>query len=275
MQTNTIGAGDRAVNLSSPSVEKEAYRTDPFTFRDGRYVGSDGFVVPKDFREFFERFPNYVRQWVGKHGGTSAPEEDLEDWTQDLLMHLSSLPRTSKYREAGKEDIVATFDPLRHYGANEARFRNYINLCLANKFRTMQSKRTKDALCRTGNLSLDVEMRDQAGCADDEYCHTHSARLQAATKAAEKQGGDRVFLREFCRFARREDANVLPAIRALMATGSGSEAAYWLGIGELEFDRMRTRVRHLARCFVSGEPLPKQRKPYKQRREPSACELVG
>jgi hypothetical protein len=50
---------------------------------------------------------------------------------------------------------VQTFDPLKHYGTNEARFRNYINLCLANKFRTMRSKRMKDALCHPRNLSLD------------------------------------------------------------------------------------------------------------------------
>ena len=85
----------------------------------------------------------------------------MEDWTQDLLIHLSRLPLTSKYREAGNEDIVATFDPVKHYGANEARFRNYINLCLTNKFRTMHSKRMKDPLCRPGNLSLtaDCEIR--------------------------------------------------------------------------------------------------------------------
>jgi len=46
-------------------------------------------------------------------------------------------------------------------------------------------------------------------------------------------------------------------------------------VAELVFDRMHTRVRHLARCFVSGEPVPKQRKPYEKRRQSSACELVG
>jgi hypothetical protein len=84
---------------------------------------------------------------------------------------------------------VATFNPLRHYGANEPRFRNYINLCLASKFRTMYSKRMKDALCCPGNFSLDGERAD--------------------------------------------------------------------------------------RCFVSGEPVPKQRRPYKKLRETSASELVG
>ena len=124
------------VNFASISVENR--KPDPFTIVDGRYVGHDGFVVPKNFDEFHERFPQYVRNWVRRHADRSAPKEDLEDWTQDLLIHLQYLPATSKHREAGKEDIVQTFDPHKHYGANSARFFNYINLCLGNKFRSMQ-----------------------------------------------------------------------------------------------------------------------------------------
>jgi hypothetical protein len=114
-------------------VGKEGCTSDPFSIRDGHYVGHDGFVVPRDFAEFNKRFPDYVHRRVSKHASTSASREGIEDWTQDLLVHLSRLPETSKHRDAGRQDIVATFNPLRHYDANEARFRNYINLCLANK----------------------------------------------------------------------------------------------------------------------------------------------
>jgi hypothetical protein len=38
---------------------------------------------------------------------------------------------------------------------NQARFQNYLNLCLANKLKTVHSKRMKDSLCRPANLSLD------------------------------------------------------------------------------------------------------------------------
>ena len=274
MQSNTVEIESHPVNFPSFSVEKRTYKPDPFTIKDGRSVGSDGFVVPKDFAEFHEWFPDYVHRWVSRHAATSASPEDIEDWTQDLLIHLSRLPLTSKYREAGKKDIVATFDPLRHYGASSARFRNYINLCLANQFRTMHSERMKDALCRPGNVSLDGEKSDDR-CSVDDLCHKHSGHLRAAQKACQKQSHDRAFLQEFLNFVRREDAQALPTIEALMTTGKRGEAAYWLGIAELEFDRMHTRVKHLARCFVSGEPVPKQRKPYKKRRESSACELVG
>src|SRR5271156_6122887 len=90
-----------AVPEASLSVENR--KPDPFTIVDERYVGHDGFVVPKNFDEFHERFPQYVRNWVNRHVDRSAPKEDAEDWTQDLLIHLRNLPAISKHREAGKE----------------------------------------------------------------------------------------------------------------------------------------------------------------------------
>jgi hypothetical protein len=174
MQSNTAAVGIQPVNSANLSVENR--KPDPFAIADGHYVGHDGFVVPKNFDEFHKRFPQYVRNWVKRHVDRSAPNEDVEDWTQDLLVHLRYLPAISKHREAGKEDTVETFDPHKHHGSNSARFFNYINLCLANKFRTIHSKRMKNPLCRPGNLSLSThweEMhRDQVG---DEFCHAHSA----------------------------------------------------------------------------------------------------
>src|SRR6266481_4099597 len=103
MQSNTVEVENQPINFPSFSVEKKTYKSDPFTITDGRYVGSAGFVVPRDFEEILERPPDYVRKWGGKHSDRSAPKEDLEDRTQDLLIHLLNLPQTSKYREAGKK----------------------------------------------------------------------------------------------------------------------------------------------------------------------------
>ena len=266
MQSNTPAIGNQPINFSNFSIEKKAYKADPFTIRDARYIGSDGFVVPSDFEEFYERFPDYVHKWVSKHADRSAPKEDVEDWTQDLLIHLYHLPQTSKHREAGKKDIVQTFDPVKHYGANQARFQNYVNLCLANKLKTFHSKRMKDALCHPGNLSLDeqTELKDSRSV-DDEYCHFHSEYLRRAVKSSEKQASDRAFLQEFVNFVQREDPKVLPAIEALLATGTQGEAVDWLRITESEFARMRTRLSQLNKCFLSGNPVPRQRKPYKKR----------
>jgi hypothetical protein len=86
----------------------------------------------------------YIGNWVRRHVDRSTPKEDVEDWTQDLLIHLRFLPVTSRHREAGKEDVVQTFDLYKHHGAEAARFFNYINLCLRNKFRTIHSRSMKE-----------------------------------------------------------------------------------------------------------------------------------
>jgi hypothetical protein len=266
MQSNTAAVENQHINFPNFSVEKKAYKSDPFTITDGRYIGSDGFVVPRDFEEFFERFPDYVRRWVSKHADKSAPREDLEDRMQDLLIHLLNLPQTSTYREAGKKDIVETFDPVKHYGANQARFRNYVNLCLANKLKTFHAKSLKNALFHPGNLSFGAQMESEdLRTVDDEYCHSHSAYLQRAANASEKQAWDRTYLEEFAEFVRREDQKVLSTIEAIFTTGTQADAADWLGITETEFGRMRTRLGQLTKCFFSGAPVPKQRRPYKKR----------
>jgi hypothetical protein len=122
--------------------------------------------------------------------GESAQPQDLEVWTQDLLIHIRYLPPTSKYREAGKEHIVQTFDPSRHYGANLRRFLNYINLCLANKFRSLHSKRMKDALSNPRNVSIDTHAGSgDPGSVDYEYFHKHSEHLRRAPEHLEAGAG--------------------------------------------------------------------------------------
>ena len=173
---------------------------------------------------------------------------------------------TSKHREAGKEDIVQTFDPNKHYGANQARFQNYINLCLTNRFRTLRSKRMKDALSQPGNMSLDTQReRGDLFSVSDEFCHSHSEHLQRAGKASEKRDRDRAFIGEFVDFVRREDPNSLAAIESLLATGTQGAAGVFLGMTESPLARTRNRLRQLGRCFLDGEPVPRQRKPYKKR----------
>lgn len=162
---NTAIANNRPTFPMNCSTEKKPYKTEPFTLIDDRYVGHDGFVVPKDFDEFHQRFPHYIPNWVKRHADRLAVKEDLQDWTQDLIIHLKYVPLRSKHRDGGKEDIVQTFDPAKHHGANEARFLNYINWCLANKFRTIHSKCRKDAMCHTGNLSLTAQV-DAKNCGE-------------------------------------------------------------------------------------------------------------
>jgi hypothetical protein len=264
MLSNTATIEDQPITFAEFSVENR--KAEPFTICDGRYVGQDGFVVPKDFDEFHERFPQYVRDWVRKHSDRLAHPEDVEDWTQDLLIHLICLPTTSKYREAGKEDIVQTFDPARHCGASQRRFQNYINLCLTNKFRTMYAARMRNPLCRTNNLSFCGQMdAENCGQVDDEYCHTHSEHLRNATERLEKWTQNRNRITEFIDFASHDDSGVVPAMEAILATSTHADAARFLRTTDATFARMRNRLRQLGRCFEHGEPVPRQWKLHEKR----------
>jgi hypothetical protein len=77
MQSNTAAVGNHDINCARFSVENRT--SDPFIIVDGCYIGRDGFVVPKNFDEFYERFPKYVRRWVERHVDRSTPDEDVED----------------------------------------------------------------------------------------------------------------------------------------------------------------------------------------------------
>lgn len=266
MQSNTAKVEIQPINFPNFSVKNKPYRSDPFTITDGRYIGHDGFVVPKDFDEFHERFPQYVRNWVRRHADASAQREDLEDWTQDLLIQLQNLPSTSKFRDSGKRDVVQTFDPTKHYGASQPRFQNYINLCLANKFRTIHAKRKKDALSTTQNLRLDRPHEDDdPTTVSDEQCHTHSEFLRRLANASEKQGRDRGFIEDFRIFLRREDENLLPAIDAILSTDTLGDAAGLIGVTKYQFANTCIRLRELGKCFLTGEAVPRRRRTYRKR----------
>lgn len=276
------------VGTAAPVEEMERepetpYTGDPFTVNDeGHYVGDDGFIVPADFDEFYERYPKYVLNWVKKRLNRFQVDEDVEDWTQDLLIHMKFLPVTSKHRQPGAngrqqgcQDVIETFNPLQQYGASERRFRNYINFCLANKFNTVQSKRQKNPVCRPGTISFNSsDTYDSAtdyAPIGDEYVHQNSEHLKAVAERREKQNDDRHFTNQFKDFVKQNDPSVFPALEALEATGPLAEAATFMGVSEQEFSRYRARLKQLGECFVNNTEVPKQRKPYKKRTTAAAA----
>jgi len=240
------------------SSSKQENAGDLVMFVDGHYVGHDGFIVPRDFPEFYVRFPQYISRWLRRHADKSASKEDIEDWTQELCVHMSSLPSTSQHRKAGKQDVVQTFDPVRHYGANQARFQNYINLCLANKFRTIHSLRIKSPLCHAERLLFSEETSDGV-CVDDELSELASEQLLGAAERSHKQLQDRLFVGEFIDFVRRRSPRILSALEAIAATRTQEEAARKLRMTNADFGRLCSQLRELGQSFVNGEQRLQQR----------------
>lgn len=220
------------------SSSEQVYRGEPFEYVDGHYVGHDGFVVPKDFAEFCERFPQHIRRWVARHvGDRFALAEEIDDWTQDLCLHMSSLPATSKYRKAGKRDVIETFDPFRHFGANLPRFLNYVNRCLANRSRTIHSNRMKNPVSRADPLpSLDV---GEVACADDEpHRQVLLERLKALDLRSRKQMEDKIVIGEFVDFVRANNPRLVAVLEAIAVTRTQGEAARTLGIAGADVGRL-------------------------------------
>jgi len=250
------------------------YTGDSFSVDDeGHFIGDDGFKVPRDFNEFFDWNPNYIRNWVKKRLHRNMVDDDVMDWEQELVMHMKYLPEQSKHRlpgangrEDGCHDVVETFNPFQQYGASERRFRNYINMCLNNRFSTIMSKRLKNPICRLGNLSFAAQMDpENYDVVDDEYIHKHSGLLSRATGRMRKKQEDELYLSEFGKFVENHDPSMLKVMQALAECGTFGDASKFLGMTEQEFQRARNRLRQLGQCFKENNPVPRQRKPYKRR----------
>lgn len=271
------------------------YKGDPLMMTlDGHYMDVDElekppekrFTVPKNFDEFYEKYPKYVLNWVKKRLNKFSIDDDVEDWTQDLLIHMKFLPQGSKHRlpganghEQGCTDVIETFNPYKQYGASEKRFRNYFNNCLGNKFTTLQTKRAKNPVCRPGNVPFgngvspeDVGNQPFTG---DEFVHHNSEYLSALAARTEKQHDDRLFTNQFKRYVKKEDPGVYPAIEALEATGPLGEAAEYMGVTQQEFSRYRVRLKQLGECFLRATQAPKQRRKYRKRSTATQTPLVA
>lgn len=257
-----------------PNAKCDLILYDPNT---GHYIGEDGFRVPRNFEEFYSRYPNYLRNWVKKRMGHQVIDEDCEDWSQDLIIYLKYLPQSSKWRKPGANDrpngcsdVIETFSPIHQYGASERRFRAYINYCLANKFNTVYSKKQKNPICRAGNLSLattidSTENRNDAfEVVDDAYCHMHSEVLLCATEERERQSELSMVVHEFRAFVHEKQPELVEIMDALANNGTQWDAAESLGITEALFSRQRNKLKELGRLFLNPKkrmrPRPRGRK---------------
>jgi DNA-directed RNA polymerase specialized sigma24 family protein len=237
---------------SKKSHPARIYHVDAVAFENGHFVGHDGFVVPKDFAEFYERFPEYVSNWVWKRLRRSACEAEVEDWSQELLMHLHSLPSGSKFRLVGKQDVVQTFDPVRMYGASEARFRSFINRCLANKFNTLYTKRKKEPLSNPRNLSLLAVETDEPMVISVEHCQEQSAHLRLKELKRCKQREDEMRLKEVLELADACDPGLRMMMEAFRTDGTWLKAARRLHCKSVECQSIPERLRTIGRLLLGG-----------------------
>ncbi len=252
--------------VSTPSVVSipvfskkcEPYSKTP----DGHYVGCDGFVVPKNFSEFYEWEPLSVRRFLMKKLHRQMVDEVVLDLEQDLLLHLHYLPEKSKHRKTGKTDIIMCFDPEKHHGASAKRFHNYLALCMNNRFCTILHKQKKNPIYNKTNLSIcsmpnggDVHGSGlQVGECTDEFIHSNSASVSGKARHNDGEANlQKIFINQFKAYVTTHAPEILPVIEAIADTNSLKDARLALGVSGRTFDKQRETLDLLQDCFLRGE----------------------
>jgi hypothetical protein len=230
-------------------------------------VGVDGFVVPRDFREFFGRDPLWVRRWVTRRVGRRLGRDAVFDLEQELLLYLCALSCKSRFREMGANrrpmgcaDIVQCFDPIRHYGATAARFHNFLNLCLRNRLSTILGKQRREPVCDPRNLSIqnfevppeNAESPVTAGEIDEGYLSRHSNRFAAEVRRRERAENPilRRYAGEVEEYAARKNPQLLTAVQAIQRSRTLREAERNSGMASREFRRCRRELSLLRQGFI-------------------------
>jgi hypothetical protein len=241
---------------------------------DGHYVGDDGFVVPKDFGEFFERYPLRVRRWVTRRLDRRFGQDWIVDLEQDLLLYLCTLPPDSRFRKKGANgrpdgctDVIQCFDPVRHFGATAGRFHNFINLCLANRLSTILARQRRNPLCNPRNAGIANFQENErgpepAGEADEAYLRSHSRTFAAECRRRARADDPvlKAYLREFGQFVVLTKPKLIPVIHAIQRSATLRDAQKTIGLGNGEFLRCRQELGLLKDRFLEERKfLPRKR----------------
>jgi hypothetical protein len=230
-------------------------------------MGEDGFVVPKDFGEFFERDPLRVRRWVMKRLHGRFGLDAILDLEQDLLLYLCALPPDSRFRRKGANgradgctDVIQCFDPVRHYGATAGRFHNFINLCLANRLSTILAKERHNPVCDPRNLSISAFEQSpenasgpgESGRIDEAFLLKHSWTFAAESrrKAHADHPVLKAYVREFERFVGQQDPKLLLVVQAIQQCGTLRETKRGTGMANREFRKCRYDLSVLKNRFL-------------------------
>lgn len=256
------------LGLSSEAVSD--YDGEPFTSDGTHFIGHDGFVVPANFVEFYDRYPVYVRNWTSKRLRKMGTHPDVEDWTQTLLTHLCQLPKPKRIvnpetgevrltggtlHQLGFTDVIHAYNPWAHYGASARRFFNFLNLCLSNKFSSLRSRYDKDAAVHT-SFSLDDDPAPTQNSGDGtprEYLlMDRSALYRDAVTQNRPLTADDVFVQQFEAYVERKDPTLTPLVRAIMSQDRIEDIINHLGIDQNQFLRDRKKLVKLSKSFQSG-----------------------
>jgi hypothetical protein len=143
------------------------------------------------------------------------------------------------------------------HGANEARFRSFINRCLGNKFNSLYAKWRTRPLSNPGNLSLEVET--EKGNAED-FCYASSEFLRRAGCRSREREEQSLRIEEFVSLADSENPGLSDAIWLFRRAGNWEDAEQVFGRPRCVAIRRRARQQGLKLGRKLGQNLVKESK---------------
>jgi hypothetical protein len=231
------------------------------------------FQLPRDFAEFYSRFPRFVGDFVRRRM-MNRSREDQEDRESELLHFLMSLPDTSKFRspgtngyETGCLDRIMTFNPARCGGPSPGQFLSYVSRILLNQFISLEGRQRSNPVCRRDTLRLSNDPDQYNAMSESNIPPSQQSFLELSV--ARLEGTSEVWchtvVQGFVAFIRVHNPELLCVLVALSICTRVCDAMTESGLNERAFCRARSRLRTLYRCFESGSQPPKQRRTYRDR----------
>jgi DNA adenine methylase len=224
-----------AVSLAMPKEDEP----EPVITHSQRYGAGASWEIPKNFAEFYERYPSFVRHWTTRKMHLSRRkikpceqhvfEATVEDYTQEMLKFLMALPPKSKYRAMGFTDPIQLFNPTLWGTVSSQKFFAWLKQLLSNKFATLRTQEFRDALPRA---------KDHLGMVKDQW-------------NLDQRHLDYVMMRDF---VATERPSLLPIFDAV------GDRDIRQHTGLEEFDKAKSRlVRLLRERFINGRTVQKRK----------------
>ena len=197
---------------------------------DGRWVGSDGFVVPVDFGEFFSRYPGYAAMLARKWRKGVDPDV-IEDLAQEIWAELL------------RKRAVERFDPEKMFGANSKQFFFYVTRCIRNVIIYEWREHGKEPISTA--LGIDDSNIESTTSVTEEQLHASRAVAVPSLDVVDKLylDGLRGYLAEHGR------TDLIDLMDAVTATKNYTQAAISMGVKPSTMHHRMKKLRLYARQY--------------------------
>ena len=229
---------------------------------------TDDFSVPKDFNEFYLRYPKYVRTWLIRH---RCPYDLIEDFEQEMYQYILTV--SDNGRAKGIYDRIVSFNGERIGGKSAGKFFFYINLLLTRKYMVLIRRRTREPITQRTTITIEDSSPSEA-----ESYVPNSSSVESLVR---KYGGDDLmdsgledrlftdhFIRGFRQFLKKNEESALKSLDLFLNYNSVPDISKNEGISIEDINKIKNRLRILANVYQKGlEKIPTKRKTYNKRKK--------